>query len=243
MPQLQMPFFPQGITHINNMLAFSKENGRIAYVTGGMQLYTHEENDSVSFRMITAQFCANGITKQAEIASTFGVPTLAVKRAVKLFRSEGTRGFYKPRKVRCAAVLTAEVCVQVQSLMDSGMAVGQAAEQCGIKRDTLSKAVRSGRLRAPARVLEAQVHSTKSERSELDSEAAMGMGASNVDARVAASLGAWWRWRRYFRLRWMCPARACCLRCRHCWRWACSMGLRTISNCPMGTMGWTACCC
>ena len=189
MPQLQMPFFPQGITHINNMLAFSKENGRIAYVTGGMQLYTHEENDSVSFRMITAQFCANGITKQAEIASTFGVPTLAVKRAVKLFRSEGTRGFYKPRKVRCAAVLTAEVCVQVQSLMDSGMAVGQAAEQCGIKRDTLSKAVRSGRLRAPARVLEAQVHSTKSERSELDSEAAMGMGASNVDARVAASLG------------------------------------------------------
>ena len=65
MPQLQMPFFPQGVTHINNMLAFSKDKGRIAYVSGNMQLYTHEENDSVSFRMITAQFCANGIAKQA----------------------------------------------------------------------------------------------------------------------------------------------------------------------------------
>ena len=190
MPQVQMPFFPQGVTPINNMLAFSKENGRIAYVSGNMQLYTHEENDSVSFRMITAQFCANGIAKQAEIASTFGVPTLAVKRAVKLYRSEGTRGFYKPRKARCAAVLTAEVCAQVQSDFDSGMGIAQVAEQHGIKRDTLSKAVRAGRLRAPARVVDdAEVLSSKSERSELDSEAAMGMGASNVSARVAASLG------------------------------------------------------
>lgn len=189
MPQLQMPFFPQGVTHINNMLAFSKENGRIAYVTGSMQLYTHEENDSVSFRMITAQFCANGIAKQAQIASTFGLPTLAVKRAVKLYRSEGTRGFYKPRKARSAAVLTTQVCAQVQSLFDSGMAITEAAQQHGIKRDTLSKAVRSGRLRAPARVVDAEVHSNKSERSELDSEAPMGMGASNVSARVAASLG------------------------------------------------------
>ncbi len=189
MPQLQMPFFPQGVTHINNMLAFSKDKGRIAYVSGNMQLYTHEENDSVSFRMITAQFCANGIAKQAQIASTFGVPALAVKRAVKLFRQEGTRGFFKPRKVRSAAVLTPEVCGQVQSLLDSGMGFSQVAQQQGIKRDTLAKAARSGRLRAPARVAHAEVRSTKSERSELDSQAAMGMGASNVDARVAASLG------------------------------------------------------
>ena len=189
MPQLQMPFFPQGVTHINNMLAFSKDKGRIAYVSGNMQLYTHEENDSVSFRMITAQFCANGIAKQAQIASTFGVPALAVKRAVKLFRQEGTRGFFKPRKVRSAAVLTPEVCGQVQSLLDSGIGIAQVAEQRGIKRDTLSKAARSGRLRAPTRVAHAEVCSTKSERSELDSQAAMGMGASNVDARVAASLG------------------------------------------------------
>ena len=189
MPQLQMPFFPQGVTHINNMLAFSKDKGRIAYVSGNMQLYTHEENDSVSFRMITAQFCANGIAKQAQIASTFGVPALAVKRAVKLFRQEGTRGFFKPRKVRSAAVLTPEVCGQVQSLLDSGMGLSQVAQQQGLKRDTLAKAARSGRLRAPARVAHAEVRSTKSERSELDSQAAMGMGASNVDARVAASLG------------------------------------------------------
>ena len=166
MPQVQMPFFPQGVTHINNMLAFSRENGRVTYVTGNMQLYTHEENDTVAFRMITAQFCTNGIAKQAEIVRSFGVPSLAVKRAVKLYRQEGTRGFYKPRKVRSAAVLTPEVCAQVQLLFDSGMEITEVAEQTDLKRDTLAKELRAGRLRPPARVPDADKASSKSERSD-----------------------------------------------------------------------------
>jgi hypothetical protein len=189
MPQVQMPFFPQGVTHINEMLAFSRQNGRIAYVTGNLQLYTHDEEDSVAFRMITAQFCANGMARQAEIARTFGVPSLAVKRAVKLFRQEGTRGFYRPRKLRSAKVLTPDVCAQVQLLFDAGMPIGAVAEQENIKRDTLSKAVRSGRLRPPRRLPDAGIACSKSARSEQDSGAPMGMGASNVTARVAASLG------------------------------------------------------
>ena len=56
MPQMQMPFFAQGVTPINNMLAFSQEHGRIAYFTGNVQLYSHEEKDMRSFRMITAEF-------------------------------------------------------------------------------------------------------------------------------------------------------------------------------------------
>jgi hypothetical protein len=188
MPQMQMPFFPQGVTHINPMLAFSKEGGKIAYVTGNLQIYSHEEDDSVAFKMITAQFCANGMAKQAEVVRAFGVPSLAVKRAVKLFRQEGTRGFYKPRKRRAAAVLTAQVCTQVQALLDAGLTISEVAEQNNIKRDTLSKAVRAGRLRPP-RVIEADRVLSKSGRSEQDSAAPMGMGASNVQARVAASLG------------------------------------------------------
>ena len=188
MPQMQMAFFPQGVTHINPMLAFSKAGGKIAYVTGNLQIYSHEEDDSVAFKMITAQFCANGMAKQAEVVRAFGVPSLAVKRAVKLFRQEGTRGFYKPRKRRAAAVLTPQVCAQVEALLDSGLTITEVAEQNNIKRDTLSKAVRAGRLR-PLRAIEADRVLSKSGRSEQDSAAPMGMGASNVQARVAASLG------------------------------------------------------
>ena len=31
MPQVQLPFFPEGVTHINANLAFIKEAGRITY--------------------------------------------------------------------------------------------------------------------------------------------------------------------------------------------------------------------
>lgn len=67
----------------------------------------------------------------------------------------------------------------------------EVAPQGGVKRDTLSKAVRAGKFRLPVRTpQEAVVLSSKSERSGHDSAAPTGMGASNVEARVAASLGA-----------------------------------------------------
>jgi hypothetical protein len=114
---------------------------------------------------------------------------LSIKRAVKLFREEGTRGFFKLRKSRSAAVLTPDVLAQVQGLFDGGLGITEVAGQIGLKRDTLAKAVRAGRLRAPACVAGTDIMCSKSERSEQDSEAPMGMGASNVAARVAASLG------------------------------------------------------
>jgi hypothetical protein len=73
MPQMQFPFFPEGVTHITPLLAFSKRDGRITYFNGDMPVFTHDEEDSDSFRMITAQFCVNGNTKQIEIIRAFGI--------------------------------------------------------------------------------------------------------------------------------------------------------------------------
>jgi len=50
--------------------------------------------------MITALFCENGHTKQAEIARILGISKIAVKRAVKLYREAGAAGFYAPKKHR-----------------------------------------------------------------------------------------------------------------------------------------------
>jgi len=184
MPQMQMPLFPQGVTHINPMLAFSKEGGKIAHVKGNLQIYSQEEDDSVAFRPITAQSCINGMTKQAQVVRDFGVPSLAVKRAVKLFYQEGTRGFYKLRKRHAAAVLTPQVGARVQALLDSRLTITEVAKQNKIKRDTLSKAVRARHLRPP-RVIDADRPLGKSQRSEQDSAAQRGMGAANVQARGA----------------------------------------------------------
>lgn len=151
MPQLQLPFFPEGVTHITPLLAFGVEDGRVTYFNGSMPVFIHDQDDLASFRMITAQFCVNGNAKQCEVAQAFGIPKITLKRAVKLYRAQGPKGFYAPRKTRGAAVLTAAVLAEAQRLLDEGLETAEVARQLGIKPDTLSKAVRAGRLRPAAK--------------------------------------------------------------------------------------------
>lgn len=146
MPQVQLPFFPAGVTHINANLAFIKEDGRITYFNGNMPVFIHDSDDYRTFKMITAQFCANGNAKQVEISQAFGVPAISVKRAVKRYREQGIEGFYASRKVRGASVLTEAVLASAQQLLDEGLEVTEVAGRIGVKRDTLSKAVRAGRI-------------------------------------------------------------------------------------------------
>ena len=151
MPQMQFPFFPEGVTHITPYLAFSKQDGRVTYFNGNMPVFIHDEDDMDSFRMITAQFCVNGNAKQMEIVRAFGISKISMKRAVKRYREAGPKGFYQKRKTRGPAVLTPPVMEKAQRLLDEGLEVPEVADQLGIKRDTLSKAVRAGRLHRPVK--------------------------------------------------------------------------------------------
>ena len=151
MPQTQLPFFPEGVTRISELLAFRVEDGRVTYFNGNMPVFIHDKDDTATFRMITAQFCVNGNAKQAEVARVFGIPDVTVKRAVKRYREEGPKGFYTPRKARGAAVLTPGVMAEAQRLLDEGLETADVARRLELKPDTLSKAVRAGRLRKRAK--------------------------------------------------------------------------------------------
>jgi DNA invertase Pin-like site-specific DNA recombinase len=151
MPQIQLPLFPPGVTPITQVLAFSKEDGRVTYFNGSMPVFIHDEDDLASFRMITAQFCVNGNATQAEIMRAFGVSKISLKRAVKRYRTEGPKGFYQPQKRRGPAVLTPAVQASAQQLLDEGLEPSQVADRLGIKRDTFSKAVRAGRVHQRAK--------------------------------------------------------------------------------------------
>ncbi len=188
MPQMQLPFFPEGVTHITALLAFRKEDGRVTYFNASMPVFVHEETDVESFRMITAQFCVNANAKQAEISRAFGVSKISLKRAVKLYREQGPKGFYTPRKRRGPAVLTPSVLAEAQQLLDNALETPEVADRLGVKRDTLSKAVRAGRLHKPKKNAVGELTS-KSERSGVDRAAPMGMGAADIEGRLAASVG------------------------------------------------------
>ena len=146
MPQLQLPIFPQGVTEITSDLAFGREDERITYYHGTLPVFSHQQDDLATFRMITSQFIEAGHVTQAQIARAFGIALVTVKRSVKRYREQGVRGFYAERKTRGAAVLTDVVLIQVQQRLDEGLTVKDIAAELNLKKDTLDKAVRAGRL-------------------------------------------------------------------------------------------------
>ena len=150
MPQLQLPMFPNGVTHITSELAFEKRDGRITYFNGHMPVFTHEESDIATFRMITSQFCESGYARQRDIIRAFGVTSISVKRSVKLYREKGTKGFYAPRVTRGTAVLVDSVVAQIEELLAGGASTAEVAEELGLKLNTLQKAISAGRIRLPA---------------------------------------------------------------------------------------------
>jgi len=147
MPQLQLPMFPVGSTHITQSLAFECREGQVTYFHGQLAVFVHAADDARTFRMITSQFVYNGNATQADIARAFGVTAISVKRAVKRYTKHGPGGFYALRQVRGAAVLTAAVIEQLEELLAQGMERSAAARQLGLKRDTVAKAMQAGRVR------------------------------------------------------------------------------------------------
>lgn len=194
MPQLILPLFPEGSTHITPELVVTVENGQVTYFHGCLPVFTHDQKDTRTFFMINSQFCCNGVAKQSDIVRIFGVTARVIKRGVKRYRELGPAGFYAQRKSRGPAVLTASVLEEAQSLLDGGSGVPEVAEALRIKRNTLAKAVRAGRLHAnknerPCSEGDDTSLACKSGRSVQDAAAPMGMGATNTLARVAASVG------------------------------------------------------
>jgi hypothetical protein len=146
MPQIQLPLFPPGTTELTSHLAYECRDGRVTYFYGHLPVFTHEEKDIRTFRMITSQFIVNGVVKQAEVIRAFSLPARTVKRYVKLYRSKGVAGFYQEPRHRGPAVLTENLLKEAQKFLDDGLTRSAVAARIGIKANTLAKAIRAGRL-------------------------------------------------------------------------------------------------
>jgi transposase len=154
MPQRQLPIFPAGVTEINRSIAVQKEGRQVWYIHGHLPVFHHDEEDVHSFRMFTSQMIINGTVKPKEIVKVFGVPSITVKRYVKVFREQGAKGFYdsKPRK-SSASVLKGEVLERARSLLEQGRSVPEVSSELNVFANTVHKAIRAGRLPAAQKKL------------------------------------------------------------------------------------------
>ena len=192
MPQALLPLVPDGATHINDRISVVQQDGTWTYFCGINPIFQHPNRDSQSFRMFTSQLVCQDACKQADIVRAFGVSSNSVKRNVKKFREQGTKGFYQPRKRRQGNVLTDLVLAQAQELLSRGASRREVADELGVLDDTIRKAVNQGRLREPdpdATPPPPPSTSDKSDRSLADASAEMGNACTRPEERVLAAMG------------------------------------------------------
>ena len=94
--------------------------------------------------------CDGGACKLVEVERAFGVSAISVKRALKQYRAGGARSFFERRRsVRAGPVMTLERLREIQALIDQGLSDRQIGERLGLKRDTIYRTVKTGRLHRP----------------------------------------------------------------------------------------------
>ena len=188
MPQAILPLVPEGATSISDIVSVYKSEDCWTYFIGLNAIFSHAAEDLRSFRMISGQLVCEGACRQADIKRTFGVPERSISRSVQRYRIDGPGGFFKKQgRGRGGKVLTKTLLLRAQELLDEGYDRTLAAEELGIKRDTLRKAINDGRLKESTD----KVSLTKSSRSTEDAAASDGMGTacSRVGERMLASIG------------------------------------------------------
>ena len=146
MSQVQLPVFPDGVTHITSEIAFERREGKVCYFNGHLPVFIHDCEDLVAFRLFSSQLVINGNASQSEISRAFGVPLVSVKRYVKLYRGGGPRAFFAAPSRRRGSKLTPELLLEAQALLNEGLEVPDAARRLGVLTNTLHKAIRAGRL-------------------------------------------------------------------------------------------------
>jgi hypothetical protein len=149
MPQVQLPLFPAGCTPLNEDLACECRDGEVTYFNGHLPVFTHAQNDLAAFRLYTSQLIVNGSATPGQIVRAFGLPKIAVKRAVKKYRTGGSGAFFQPAPRRTGSKLTPAVLTQAQALLNQGLAVPAIGAQLGVLATTLHKAIAAGRLLRP----------------------------------------------------------------------------------------------
>jgi len=196
LPQALLPLIPDGATQISDRISVVRHNDEWTYFCGVAPIFRHPETDRRTFRMFTAQLVCQGACQQVDIVRTFGVSSNSVKRSVKTYREHGAAGFYRPRKVRGATVLTDQVQVQAQELLSRGCSRREVADQLDVRYDTIRKAINQGRLHestepigTPRTDSELSAASDKSERSVDDASAELGVACTRPEERVLAAFG------------------------------------------------------
>ena len=148
--QLCLPRYQDEPIHVSDAVPLVLRDGIVWWFHQGMPLGSHGESATASFRHQSSMLCDGGACKLVEVERAFRVSAISVKRALKQHRAGGARSFFElKRSVRAGPVMTLERLREIQVLIAQGLSDRQIGERLGLKRDTIYRTVKTGRLHRP----------------------------------------------------------------------------------------------
>jgi len=187
MPKPKNPIFPKELTYINKVFSTREINGEVCYYNFTSLAFSHKIDDLASFYMYCSKLYMQGSATQSELRKVFGISKNKLKRSVNNLNTKGIGAFFCPPKIikKRNLVMTEDVIKKAQQLLNEGKDKNYISRTLNIKKNTLEKAIRDKRLNLPSK----QDITTKSQRSQEDIKATLGVGATNIIGRTIASIG------------------------------------------------------
>lgn len=205
-----IPGFPEGAQRVGEALSILKQDGRVTYFVGGDNYFDHKEGDKAAERYGFACLMENGHVRATDLEKALSLPHRTLMNWCAQYRRDGSDSFFRGPPLKKPPVMTEAVRAQCASLLDQGIKPAEVARQLCINHSTLRKAIT--RKAIPMAKLDAEANvtpietsaiqpqlmpdsssptSTKSERSQVDAQAANGIGTActRADERVEAAFG------------------------------------------------------
>ena len=146
--QLILPLFPVKTEMITPTLGIYKRDSIITYLHCGVPIYSHAEEDLMSFRYITSKFIVQGLCRLIEISDCFHVSYDSVKRYVKRLEEMGEAGFFsKGNRMGHSSKLLPAVIERMQRYMDKGKSNSEIARLEDVTEGAIRYALKKGQLK------------------------------------------------------------------------------------------------
>lgn len=186
MLQQILPLVPSGANKIGDLLSLVREDDYIRYYFGGFQIGFHKTSDTATFKAKICEFIFCGVCRNKDVLKSFAISASSLKRWMRQYKEKGAESFHQMPATRGGTVLTVDLLITAQDLLNKNYTRKQVANELSVNYDVIRKAINDGRLVIPAGKMQDTVN--RSERSVADSECG-GVACVRSCERVLAALG------------------------------------------------------
>jgi transposase len=135
-----LPGLPDGAVKIGKVVSILKKDGRVTYLVGSDNYFSHGEDDERSRRFALTSLVENGHARARDLEDSLHIPHRTLMNWMKQYRDEGPASFYQPAPTSRARIMTEEKSLECARLMAEGYSMAEVARRAKVQESTLRKA-------------------------------------------------------------------------------------------------------